>query len=86
MASKKTEAKKARVSVHSLALARDTEETLERLSGEASDFIGRKVSGSAVVRALLRHVERENSSWVTAQIFSLVEAELSSGVTWGKKK
>jgi hypothetical protein len=70
----------------SLTLTRDADETLQRLSGEASDYIGRKVSESAVMRALLRQAEQQKHEWVTAQLCPLIEEELASGVMWGKKK
>lgn len=85
MASKKTEPKKEGVVVHSLALAPDTEKILERLSGEASDYIGRKVSESAIIRALVRFADRQDYQWVLAQLCPLVEEELASGITWGRK-
>jgi predicted TIM-barrel fold metal-dependent hydrolase len=59
---------------------------LRRLSTDAADYIGRAVSGSAIVRALLRHVAQYPASWVQARIFPFVEKELDSGVLWGKKK
>src|SRR5712691_2223973 len=70
--------------VRSLTLTPAADATLQRLSGDASDYIGRKVSGSAIVRALLRQAEQQGS---TAQLFPLLEMELTSGeVVWGKKK
>ncbi len=86
MARAKTTPKRQPLVIRSLTLTHDADETLQRLSKDASDYIGRAVSGSAVVRALLRHVAQQPVSWVTARIFPLVEKELNSGVMWGKKK
>ena len=72
--------------IRSLTLTPATDEVLQRVSQDASDFVGRTVSSSAVVRALLRHAEQQGAQWIAARIFPLVEAELSSGVTWGKRK
>jgi hypothetical protein len=66
--------------VQSLTLTPATAVTLRRLSTEAADYIGRAVSGSAIVRALLRHIEQQPESWVQARIFPFVEKELESGV------
>jgi len=72
--------------IHSLTLTPATAATLRRLSTDAADYIGRAVSESAVIRALLRHIEQQPESWVQARIFPFVEKELESGVLWGKKK
>jgi hypothetical protein len=60
--------------------------TLERLGGEASDALGWTVSSSAVVRALVRHAEKQPASWEREELFPLVEKEIQSGVVWGSKK
>jgi hypothetical protein len=88
MARAKTKRKKEEpeIVVNSIAFTRDTQETLQRLSGEASDYTGRKVSGSAIVRALLRFAGKQQYDWVISQVCPLVEEELASGVTWGSKK
>jgi hypothetical protein len=85
-AKKKQEKEKPKIHVQSMTLTPETEKTLQRLSGEASDYIGRKVSGSAMVRALLRFADKQESQWVLAQLCPMVEKELSLGVIWGKKK
>ena len=85
-AKKKQEKEKPEIHVNSIALTREAEATLQRLSGEASDYVGRKVSGSAIVRALLRFTDKQDYQWVLSQLCPRVKEELSSGVTWGKKK
>ena len=77
---------KEAVAVHSLALTPATHEILEGLSQDATDYTGRKVSGSAIVRALLRYAKRQGYEWSLAQLFPLVEEEMGSGMIWGKKK
>jgi hypothetical protein len=59
---------------------------LQQLGSEATDYIGRTVSGSAIVRALLRYAKQQKEPWVTAQLCPLIEKELDAGVMWGKKK
>jgi hypothetical protein len=83
---KKETAEKLALVVHSLTLTPVDEDILERISRDASDYIGRTVSGSAIMRALLREVDRQGYQWVLSQLCPLVEAELASGVMWGRKK
>ena len=77
---------KPEILIRSLTLTTATQETLERLSQNATDYIGRKVSSSAIARALLRHAEQQSASWATSDLFPLIETELASGMVWGKKK
>jgi hypothetical protein len=86
MARKKTKQKKEAFVIRSFTLTTLTEETLKRLSGEASDHLGWTVSGSAIMRALLRYTEEQPSSWASSQLFPFVEREIAGGVVWGKKK
>jgi hypothetical protein len=86
MARPKKTPPKAPLVIHSLTLTSTTAATLRRLSTDAAEYIGRAVSGSAIVRALLRHIAQQPESWVQARIFPFVEKELESGVIWGKKK
>jgi hypothetical protein len=59
------------------------EAILTRLAGDASDYIGRRVSGSAIVRALLRFADEQGTVWAREQIFTFVEQEMGTGVAWG---
>ena len=72
--------------IRSLALTRETDETVQRLSGDASDSLGWTVSSSAMVRALLRYVAQQPPSWALSHLFPLVEREIASGLVWGKKR
>lgn len=68
--------------VRSLSFTPATAETLDRLVDEVSERRRRKTSASAVVRALLRYVERQD---VAPKIAAAIEAELNAGeVVWGK--
>lgn len=69
--------------VHSFKLTPDTEETLSRLSSDASDYIGRTISESAVIRALLRQASQYDTP-VSQALFQFIEEELGEGVRWGK--
>ena len=86
MARKQTEAKKEAFMIRSCTLTTPTEETVKRLSGEASDQLGWTVSGSAIMRALLRYAGEQPSRWASSQLFPFVEREIAGGVVWGKKK
>ena len=86
MASAKTKLKNDGVAIHTLTLTPDTKQILEGLSRDATDYGGRKVSGSAIVRALLRYAKQQEYSWVISQLCPLVEAEQAGGIIWGKKK
>jgi hypothetical protein len=72
--------------IHSLTLTRADEDILEHLSRDISDYTGRKISDSAVLRALLRYTDQQGYQWFLSQVSPFVEAEISSGVVWGKKK
>lgn len=69
--------------IRTLSLTEKGALALEALSRQATDEIGRTISGSAIVRALLRFAEAQGPTWVRGQLIPLVEAELSAGVLWG---
>ena len=86
MATRRLPSKKERVLVHSYALTPSTSTVLERLSGDASDTLGRAVSDSAIVRALLRYADHQGIAWAREQIFPFIGQEMTGGKLWGKKK
>jgi hypothetical protein len=61
-------------------------EILQRLRQDATDSIGRSVSSSAIMRALVRYADQQDETWAREQLFSLVEQEFNAGIIWGKKK
>lgn len=71
--------------VCTVKLTPETEQMLQRLSQDASDFLGWTVSNSAIVRALIRQVSRQGPPAADA-LFLEVEEEIQSGRVWGKKK
>jgi len=73
------------LSIHSVTLSAQESAILDRLSREATDFLGRSISGSAVIRALLRRIDKQGPSAADDLCFE-VERELKAGVLWGKKK
>lgn len=77
--------KSAQFSIHSVTLSTDEIATLNRLSRDASDFLGRSISSSAIVRALIRQIEKHGPP-AADDLFFEVERELKGGVLWGKKK
>ena len=86
MARAKLKRKKEPLLIRSFTITAAMDKTLQGRSQDASDFTGWRSSTSAVVRALVRYVERQPSLWAREQLFPLIENELSSGVKWGGKK
>jgi len=86
MARAKTTPKRQPLVIRSLTLTHDADETVQRLSKNASDYLGWTVSSSAIVRALLRYVAQHPASWALSHLFPFVEREIASGIVWGKKK
>ena len=72
-------------SIHTVTLTTEETKTLELLSRGASDFLGRSISSSAVIRALLRQVVKQGPPAADA-LFIEVERELKAGVRWGKQQ
>jgi hypothetical protein len=72
-------------SIHTISLASEDVETLRRLSQQATDFLGRSISSSAVIRALLRQTGKSVPS-ATQTLFLEIEEELKAGVLWGKQR
>jgi hypothetical protein len=72
-------------SVYTFTLDKEAAESLKQLSEDAADFLGRTVSGSALVRALIRQVVQQGPSAADA-LFIEVEKEMKKGVLWGGKK
>lgn len=80
---KKTSVKeRPEFSIHTVTLTPDTMGTLKRLSRDTSDVLGRSISSSAIVRALIRQAGQSNSEMLVSE----VEKELNAGVRWGKQK
>jgi hypothetical protein len=76
---------KPEFSIHTVSLTPDVVATLQRLSQDASDFLGRTVSSSAIVRALVRQIDQQGPPAADA-LFLLIEKEMKGGVIWGKKR
>ena len=77
---------KPEVRIHTITLTPDAVEALHALRSDASDDIGRKVSGGAIIRALLRVAQQQGPAWVRAQVCPFVEAEIQAGLKWGREK
>lgn len=58
---------------------------LTQLAREASDVVGRTISRSGVLRALVRYASRQPSGWVVEQLRPAIEEELSVH-QWGNAK
>ena len=76
---------KPKLAIHTVTLTSDVVEAIQQLSRDASDFLGRKVSGSAILRALVRQIGKQGPAAAEA-LFLEVERELKLGVMWGKTK
>jgi hypothetical protein len=86
MALRKPHQKKDPVFIHSYSLTSAVERALRRMSQEATDSIGREVSQSAIVRALVLFADRQPPPWLREQLLPLVEEEITGGILWGRKK
>lgn len=86
MARPKSKPLKPPLVVRSHTLTQETDDTLHRLNQDASDALGWTVGSSAVIRALLRYVAQQPSSWVSTTLHPLIEQEIASGIFWGTKK
>jgi hypothetical protein len=84
MAPRKKRPPKEPLHISSLSLTPASEAILKRLSQDASDFIGRSVSNSAVVRALAIYAGQQSSEWIRETLFPLIEKEIETGTRWGK--
>lgn len=71
--------------VHSFTITPDVLDELKELSRDATDFLGRMVSSSAIVRALVHQATRQGRPAAEA-LFLEIERELDAGVRWGGKK
>ena len=72
--------------IRTLSLTPEDLQTLDRIAQEASDYIGWTVSGSAIMRGLLRHANQQGMGWIREQLAPLIEDEMQRGTVWGKKK
>jgi hypothetical protein len=77
--------KREKIAIHSLSLTDDTADILARVVQDAKDYTGRTVSGSSVVRALLRYTAAQGYQWEKSDLFPLIETELTTGLIWGKE-
>ncbi len=73
------------LTVRSISLSPSTTEILDGLMADSAKKLGRKVSASAVVRALLRGTE--GGAFAAQEVAKLIEAELNTGeVIWGRER
>jgi hypothetical protein len=83
---KKPRPQKPPLLVRTITLTQTDQATLDRLSKDMSDYTGRTISGSAIVRALIRYASQQPATWALSQLAPFVEQELSIGLLWGKQK
>ncbi len=69
-----------------VVLTTDNVALLQRLAQEASDQGGRTISGSAILRALVRYADKRGTAWQRKNILPVLEEEIASGTVWGTKK
>jgi Arc/MetJ-type ribon-helix-helix transcriptional regulator len=68
----------------SIALTPDTNAAIERLRQDTQDRLGRRISTSAVIRALLRYASQQKD--IASVVDSLISKELAAGIRWGKPR
>ncbi len=69
-----------------VVLTTDNVALLKRLAQEASAQGGRTISGSAILRALVRYADKRGMAWQRENILPLLEEEIASGTVWGTKR
>ena len=67
-------------------LTQDNVDLLKRLAQEASDQDGRTISGSAILRALVRYADTQGPAWQREHLLPLLEEEMASVRSEGRKK
>lgn len=72
--------------VRTIKVTPAAEGILQRLGQDASDALGWTVSGSAVIRALVRHAGGQAPAWAAEVLHPLIEEEIGQGRVWGKVK
>jgi hypothetical protein len=86
MARAKSALVKPHFHLHSLKLTLEGAADLEALAQWASDAVGRRVSGSACVRALITHAAQKGGRWVYDELAPFILAEMDAGATWGGRR
>jgi L-aminopeptidase/D-esterase-like protein len=72
-------------STHSVTLTPIEMDALQQVSQDITDSLGRSISVSAVVRALIRQLAKRGS-WATDTLLLEIEEERQTDVMWEKKK
>jgi hypothetical protein len=80
----KPQAPKQPLVVSSLALTPETRAMLTDLTQDVADRLGRTISQSAVMRALLRRSTQQGGAFVQS-LTEAVEAELNTSILWGSR-
>jgi hypothetical protein len=83
---KKQPLRKLPLQVRTITLTQTDQDILDRLCTDVSDYTGCTISGSAIVRALVRFASQQPYKWALSQLAPFVEEELHAGVRWGKQK
>jgi hypothetical protein len=88
MARAKNKAKKEKpaVRIRTITLTPDAVGALKSLCSDASDYTGWAVSGSALIRALLRLAQQRGTPWLYEKVCPFIEAEMQKGLRWGDQK
>ena len=68
-----------------VVLTKDNVDLLKALAQEASSQVGRTISGSAILRALVRYAAKQGRAWQRETIFPVLEEEIASGTVRGTK-
>jgi hypothetical protein len=68
-----------------VVLTKDNVDLLKALAQEASSQGGRTISGSAILRALVRYAAKQGRAWQREHIFPVLEEEIASGTIRGTK-
>ena len=69
-----------------VVLTKENVDLLKTLAQEASAQGGRTISGSAILRALVRYAAKQGPAWQREHILPVLEEAMASGTVWGTKK
>jgi hypothetical protein len=81
----KKQKQKPKIRVTTIVFTETEKAILQRVSRQASDEIGRAISMSGVLRALVSWLNTQDATFVREEIIPIIAKELSL-LRWGRKK
>src|SRR5262245_52978813 len=75
--------KKPPLRIRTITLSEQDEERLDRVAKDLTDYTGRAVSRSSVLRAFAGLADHKGYQWTLTELAPFVESELATGCAWG---